>query len=50
MRFMGNFKFHQTRATFGTWMMEVALRVASTKAAVAFVKDAMGRPRSTQPT
>lgn len=41
MRFMSNFKFHQTRATFGTWLMEVALRVASTKAAVAFVKDAM---------
>jgi integrase len=41
MRFMGSFKFHQTRATFGTWLMEVALRVAETKAAVAFVKDAM---------
>lgn len=41
MRFMGSFKFHQTRATFGTWLMEVALRVAGTKAAVAFVKDAM---------
>ena len=38
---MGSFKFHQTRATFGTWLMEVALRVASTKAAVAFVRDAM---------
>lgn len=41
MRFMGSFKFHQTRATFGTWLMGVALRVAGTKAAVAFVKDAM---------
>lgn len=41
MRFMASFKFHQTRATFGTWLMEVALRVAGTKAAVAFVKDAM---------
>lgn len=41
LRFMGSFKFHQTRATFGTWLMEVALRVAGTKAAVAFVKDAM---------
>jgi integrase len=41
MRFMGSFKFHQTRATFGTWLMEVALRVAGTKAAVAFVRDAM---------
>jgi integrase len=36
MRFMGSFKFHQTRATFGTWLMEVALRVAGTKAAVAY--------------
>lgn len=41
MRFMASFKFHQTRATFGTWLMEVALRVAGAKAAVAFVKDAM---------
>ena len=41
MRFMASFKFHQTRATFGTWLMEVALRVAGPKAAVAFVKDAM---------
>lgn len=41
MRFMERFKFHQTRATFGTWLMGVALRVAGTKAAVAFVKDAM---------
>ncbi len=41
MRFMASFKFHQTRATFGTWLMEVALRVAGTKAAVAFVRDAM---------
>lgn len=41
MRFMGSFKFHQTRATFGTWLMGVALRVAGTKAAVAFVRDAM---------
>jgi integrase len=41
IRFMASFKFHQTRATFGTWLMEVALRVAGTKAAVAFVKDAM---------
>lgn len=41
LRFMASFKFHQTRATFGTWLMEVALRVAGTKAAVAFVKDAM---------
>jgi integrase len=41
LRFMANFKFHQTRATFGTWLMGVALRVTNTKAAVAFVRDAM---------
>lgn len=40
-RFMINFKFHQTRATFGTWLMGVALTTAGTKAAVAFVKEAM---------
>lgn len=41
LRFMASFKFHQTRATFGTWLMGVALGVAGAKAAVAFVKDAM---------
>ena len=41
MRFMSSFKFHQTRATFGTWLMGVALSVAGEKAAVAFVRDAM---------
>lgn len=41
MRFMVSFKFHQTRATFGTVLMEAALSVAPAKAAVAFVKDAM---------
>jgi integrase len=43
MRFMEGFKFHQTRATFGTWLMEVALRVSDAKTAVAFVRDAMRR-------
>jgi integrase len=41
LRFMARFKFHQTRATFGTWLMGVALEVANTRAAVAFVKAAM---------
>jgi integrase len=41
LRFMTSFKFHQTRATFGTWLMGVALRVTNTKAAVTFVRDAM---------
>jgi integrase len=41
LRFMGSFKFHQTRATYGTMMMELALEVADVKSAVAFVRDAM---------
>ncbi len=41
LRFMESFKFHQTRPTFGTWLMGIALGVTSTKAAVAFVRDAM---------
>ena len=41
MRFMERFKFHQSRATYGTMMMELALGVASVKNAVAFVRDAM---------
>jgi integrase len=41
LRFMKSFKFHQTRATFGTWLMGVALRITNSKAAVAFVRDAM---------
>ncbi len=38
---MERFKFHQTRATFGTWMISMALSVTTAKAAVAFVRDAM---------
>ena len=41
LTFMKNFKFHQTRCTFGTCLMEVALKVAPPAAAVAFVRDAM---------
>lgn len=41
LRFMARFKFHQTRATYGTMLMSVALEVASVKAAIAFVRDAM---------
>nr|WP_307729932.1 tyrosine-type recombinase/integrase [Massilia phyllostachyos] len=41
LRFMNSFKFHQTRATFGTWLMGVALKATSAKAAVSFVRDAM---------
>jgi hypothetical protein len=41
MRFMEHFKFHQTRATYGSMLMELALGVADVKSAVAFVRDAM---------
>jgi integrase len=41
MRFMEGFKFHQTRATFGTWLMQILLQVTSVAAAVAFVREAM---------
>lgn len=41
LRFMESFKFHQTRATFGTWLMGVALKHMDTAGAVAFVRDAM---------
>jgi integrase len=41
LRFMGNFKFHQTRCTYGTWLMELALRVTTEAGAIAFVRDAM---------
>lgn len=41
MRFMEHFKFHQTRATYGTMLMELALEVTDAKTAVAFVRDAM---------
>lgn len=39
--FMRTFKFHQTRCTYGTWLMELALRVTSEPTAVAFVQGAM---------
>lgn len=41
MKFMQRFKFHQTRATFGTTLMEIALKVTTAANAVAFVRDAM---------
>ncbi|WP_119153249.1 tyrosine-type recombinase/integrase [Caldimonas tepidiphila] len=41
MRFMEAFKFHQTRATYGTMLMELAIDVANVASAVAFVRDAM---------
>jgi integrase len=41
LKFMAKFKFHQTRATYGTWLMKLALSVTNTSAAIAFVKNAM---------
>lgn len=39
--FMRDFHFHQTRATFGTWLMEMSLSVGDPISAIAFVRDAM---------
>ena len=41
LRFMERFKFHQTRATYGTWLMKLALSVTTAGAAIEFVKGAM---------
>lgn len=41
LKFMKHFKFHQTRATFGTWLMKLALSVTTVSAAIEFVKNAM---------
>ncbi len=39
--FMQKFKFHQARATYGTWLMKLALAVTDAGPALAFVKSAM---------
>lgn len=41
LKFLQKFKFHQTRATYGTWLMKLCLEVSSVKAAIEFVKKAM---------
>ncbi|MDR0776492.1 MAG: site-specific integrase [Azonexus sp.] len=41
LKFMKRFKFHQSRATYGTWLMTVALTVTTPAAAIEFVKNAM---------
>jgi integrase len=41
LKFLQKFKFHQTRATFGTWLMKLCLAVSSVKASIEFVKEAM---------
>jgi len=39
--FMHRFKFHQTRATFGTWLMEILLDAGAKTDAIRVVRDAM---------
>jgi integrase len=41
LKFMDRFKFHQTRATYGTWFMQLALSATSEANALALVKSAM---------
>lgn len=41
LRFMQKFKFHQSRATFGTWLMTIALKETTVKLAIEFVMRAM---------
>lgn len=41
LKFFQAFKFHQSRATFGTWLATICLEVASVKATIEFVKRAM---------
>lgn len=41
LKFMSRFKFHQTRATYGTWMMKLVLSVTTPNTAIAFVRSAM---------
>ncbi len=41
LKFMKDFHFHQSRATFGTWLMTIALSVTSVKASIDFVRRAM---------
>lgn len=41
IKFMVHFKFHQSRATYGTWLMKLALSVTTVAAAIEFVKNAM---------
>ncbi len=41
LKFLEKFKFHQSRATFGTWLMSICLETVSVKAAIAFVKGAL---------
>jgi len=41
LHFMHRFKFHQSRATFGTWLMQLLLNAGSKTDAICMVRDAM---------
>ena len=41
MQFMNRFRFHQSRATFGTWLMQLLLESGGKTAAIRVVRDAM---------
>lgn len=41
LNFMSSFKFHQSRATFGTWLMTLLLEAVGRVDAVRIVRDAM---------
>ena len=41
LKFLQGFKFHQSRATFGTWLMSICLETGTVKAAIEFVKGAL---------
>lgn len=41
LKILKEFKFHQSRATFGTWLMSICLENGTVKAAIEFVKGAL---------
>jgi integrase len=41
MRHFERFRFHQTRATFGTWLMQLLLNAGNKTSAIGIVRDAM---------
>lgn len=41
LKFMQKFHFHQSRATYGTWLMKLALNTTTVPAAIEFVMSAM---------
>lgn len=41
LKFMQSFHFHQSRATYGTWIMSIALAKVGQKSAIEFVKNTM---------